>query len=109
MTRLTLVFLLCALAAFGQIGTSTITGRVTDPSGAVVPNVSVTVVNTGTNFQFMAQTNSDGLFRVQSLQPGPYRLTFEAAGFTDVKSYGGLGREPFALGSPGLWLVGTRP
>jgi SAM-dependent methyltransferase len=41
----------------------------------------------------------------------PYRelvRRFAEAGFGDVKAYGGLGREPFALGSPGLWLVGTR-
>jgi hypothetical protein len=81
MNRFALAFLVCNTAAFGQIGTSTITGRVTDASGAVVPNVSVAVVNTGTNFQFTASTNADGLFRVQSLQPGPYRVTFEAAGF----------------------------
>jgi hypothetical protein len=54
----------------GQIGTSTITGRVTDPTGAVVPGVSVAVVNTDTNFRFGAQTNTEGLFRVQSLQTG---------------------------------------
>src|SRR5712691_11831594 len=81
MNRCALAFLLCDTVAFCQIGTSTITGRVTDASGAVVPNVSVVVVNTGTNFQFTASTNADGLFRVQSLQPGPYRVTFEAAGF----------------------------
>ena len=81
MNRFALAFLLCNTAALGQIGTSTITGRVSDASGAVVPNVSVVVVNTGTNFQFTAVTNADGLFRVQSLQPGPYRVTFEAAGF----------------------------
>jgi hypothetical protein len=84
MNRFALAFLLCAVAAFGQIGTSTIIGRVTDPSGAVVPNVAVVIVNTGTNFQFTAVTNADGLFRVQSLPPGPYRVSFEAAGFKRV-------------------------
>src|ERR1035437_8296065 len=64
-----------------QIGISTLTGRVTDPSGAVVTGVNVTIVNTDTNFQFPATTNQDGLYRVPSLAPGPYRLTFEAAGF----------------------------
>ncbi|MBI4875385.1 MAG: TonB-dependent receptor, partial [Acidobacteria bacterium] len=64
-----------------QIGTSSFTGRVTDPTGAVAPNVNVTVVNTETNFRFVATTNEEGLFRVQSLQPGPYRVTFEIAGF----------------------------
>jgi len=81
MTRILVFLLLSAALAFGQIGAGTITGRVIDSSGAVVVSVSVTVVNTETNFQFVATTNSDGLFRVQSLQPGPYRVTFEAAGF----------------------------
>jgi hypothetical protein len=67
--------------AVAQIGTSTITGRVADTTGAVMPNVNVTVVNIDTNFQFVATTNAEGLFRVQSLQPGPYRVTFEATGF----------------------------
>ena len=79
--RVLTFFFLVAVIATAQIGTATITGRVTDPSGSVVVNVGVTVVNTDTNFQFVTATNSDGLFRVQSLQPGPYRVTFEAAGF----------------------------
>ena len=79
--RFSLLVSFCASLAFGQIGTSTITGRVTDASGAVVPQVAVTLVNTNTNFQFSTVTNSDGLFRIQSLQPGPYRISFEATGF----------------------------
>jgi hypothetical protein len=67
-----------------QIGTATITGRVTDPAGAAVPNVAVSVVQTETNFSFPATTNADGLFRVQSLQPGTYRLTFDANGFKRI-------------------------
>ena len=81
MIRVTAVFLICIGNALGQIGTATFSGRVTDPSGAVIAGVAVSVVKTDTNFQFTATTNADGLFRVQSLQPGPYRVTFEAAGF----------------------------
>lgn len=66
---------------FGQIGTSTITGRVTDPSGAVVPNVNVVVVQKETNFTFTTTSNNDGIYRVPSLQPGEYRVTFESGGF----------------------------
>ncbi len=78
-----LVSALTSLGSFvsAQIGTATITGRVTDPTGAVIANVSVTVLQPDTNFQFTATTNEDGLFRVQSLQPGPYRVTFETGGF----------------------------
>jgi hypothetical protein len=67
----------------GQIGTATITGLVTDPTGAVVVAVGVTVVNTDTNFTFTALTNTDGLYRVPSLQPGPYRIRFKASGFKE--------------------------
>jgi hypothetical protein len=70
-----------AVAAMAQIGTSTMTGRVTDASGAVVPNTTITVVQKSTNFTFTSTTNDEGIFRVLSLQPGLYRVTFEAAGF----------------------------
>lgn len=61
-----LLAVIAGLAASGraQIGTSTITGRVTDPTGAVVPGAIVTVVHTGTNFTFNTPTNEDGLYRV---------------------------------------------
>jgi hypothetical protein len=75
---LTVVFASTSLA---QIGTSTITGRVTDPSGSVVPNVTITVTQEDTNFTFPSTSNNEGLYRVQSLQPGKYKITFELQGF----------------------------
>ena len=69
------------LTVSAQVDTGAITGRVTDPSGAGIPNVQVSLVQTQTNFRFSAATNSEGIYRVQSLPPGPYRLTFEASGF----------------------------
>ena len=83
---LRLIAALCAASvlSFAQIGTSTITGRVTDPSGAIVPEVKVTVVHKGTNFTNTVTTNTEGIFRVQSLQPGEYVVTFEAAGFKKI-------------------------
>jgi hypothetical protein len=78
-----LSFTFCATAAlcFAQIGTSTITGRVTDSTDAVVANVSVRVLQKSTNFTSVTTTNADGIYRVLSLQPGEYRITFEVAGF----------------------------
>ena len=38
-------------------------------------------MQTETNFHFSSVTNSEGIYRVQSLQPGPYSVTFEAPGF----------------------------
>ncbi|MCX6586305.1 MAG: TonB-dependent receptor [Acidobacteria bacterium] len=75
---------LCSVAAFAQIGTSTLTGRVTDSTGALVPNVSVTVVQPSTNFTSTTTTNAEGIFRVLSLQPSIYRVTFELSGFKKV-------------------------
>src|SRR5207249_1002733 len=79
--RLVFVAALCSAAAYAQIGTSTLTGRVTDPTGAVVARVQVTAVQTSTNFTSNTVTNEEGLYRVLSLQPGVYRVTFEAPGF----------------------------
>ena len=80
-SRLASILVTCAAVLPAQIGTSTITGSVTDPSGSAVPEVAVTVTNVDTNFKFMARTNTEGLYRVPSLQPGPYRITFQATGF----------------------------
>src|SRR6266851_3599567 len=70
-----------AVPLSGQVSTGTITGMVTDPSGAAIPNVQVSVVQTETNIETRAITNNEGIYRVQSLQPGAYNVTLEAAGF----------------------------
>jgi hypothetical protein len=67
--------------AHAQLGVGTITGRISDPSGAAVPGASVVVVNSDTNFRFTSQTNEEGIFRIPGLQPGPYRVSIEAEGF----------------------------
>jgi hypothetical protein len=61
--------------------TGTITGTVTDPSGAVVRKARLTVVNEATNAVRNAETNNDGDFTVALLPPGRYRVTAESAGF----------------------------
>ena len=76
--------LLAAIASSclpAQVGTATITGRVTDSTGAVVPNAQITIVQPETNFKFDSVTNSEGIYRVQSLQPGVYTVTIRAEGF----------------------------
>ena len=66
---------------FSQLDTATISGRVTDASGAVVPGAQVTVVNTETNFENVTLSNADGLYRVPTLRPGPYRIEVKLTGF----------------------------
>ena len=62
-------------------GTSALTGTVTDPSGAVIPNVTVTATNTGNNAARTAVTGADGTYRFTLLPPGTYRVRFVANGF----------------------------
>jgi len=65
--------------------TGALTGTVKDPSGAVVPNVTVTITNTGTNQSRGTTTGSDGAYRFGLLSPGAYNVKFEAAGFSVVE------------------------
>jgi hypothetical protein len=62
-------------------GTSGLTGTVTDPSDAVVPNVSVTATNSDTGQARTTTTGSDGVYRFSLLTPGKYDVKFSAAGF----------------------------
>lgn len=67
--------------AFGQSSTATLSGTVTDPNGAVVPGVKVTVTDPATRLQRDATTNESGQFVVPLLPPSTYDLTLERAGF----------------------------
>ncbi len=69
------------MSVSAQTNTGIISGRITDPTGAVVPNAQITVTNTDTNVDAASETNTDGLFRAPSLTPGPYKVTVSAAGF----------------------------
>ncbi|HTU33616.1 MAG TPA: TonB-dependent receptor [Candidatus Acidoferrum sp.] len=71
-----------AKPAFSQNrSTGEIRGVVTDPSGAVLPGVTVTVLNTNTGVSATFTTNGDGLFDTVSTPSGIYQVTFEKTGF----------------------------
>src|SRR5580658_5354287 len=76
-----LVFLLAATSAQAQIDTGSITGTVTDHSGAVVSGAKVTVTNEGTNVSATTTTNSNGEYVATSLKVGTYSVSVEQAGF----------------------------
>ncbi len=61
--------------------TGALSGTVTDPTGAVVANVKVTATNTGTGQERTVTTGADGAYKINLLQPGNYRVSFEATGF----------------------------
>jgi hypothetical protein len=67
------------LPAQGLFGT--ISGIVTDPSGAVVSGATVKVTNTGTNVTVTLTTNGAGVYNASSLNPGTYRVEAGAKGF----------------------------
>jgi hypothetical protein len=62
-------------------GTGALTGTVTDPSGGVVPNVSVLATNTETSQSRSVITGTDGNYRFTLLPPGTYKVRFSATGF----------------------------
>ena len=71
----------CALIARGQ-STATISGTVTDPSGAVIVHAHVVVHSLATGAERAIDTDSAGLYAVPSLQPGDYSVTATAPGFS---------------------------
>jgi len=75
------LFVVTGLPAFAQTITGDITGVVTDHTGAVLPNATVTVVNTGTNLSRSATTNDAGNYRIPNLSIGEYKVTAIAQGF----------------------------
>src|SRR6516165_429714 len=84
-------FCLCASGlAFGQSVNATAGGTVRDPSGALIPGVTVTATNTGTGIMNTVVTNESGAYNFAALQPGTYKATAELPGFqtqtfTDVQ------------------------
>ncbi len=93
MLRITSQFLLLALFVVilaaplsAQVPTGTITGTITDPSGAVIPNAKVTVTNKNTGASRVVQTNAEGIFSAPSLAAGSYEIRIEASGFQSTMS-----------------------
>src|SRR5580692_3589634 len=82
-----LCILAAALAALFAAGASSqtqlaaVSGTITDPSGAVVPGVSVTIVSQGSGLKRSALTDTAGAYRFAGLPTGNYSLRLEKTGF----------------------------
>ena len=76
-----LLFVLAPVALRGQTGYGSILGRVTDPSGAVVSAVTVTLRNEATNVSNVTPTNGDGEYVFPNVVPGRYEVTIRQEGF----------------------------
>jgi len=73
-----------AVTGLAQTETATLTGRVSDPQGAVVPGAQVEITNIETGIKTTTTTNNDGLYVVPSLHPGRYRVIVRKDGFKEI-------------------------
>ncbi|HEU5452135.1 MAG TPA: carboxypeptidase regulatory-like domain-containing protein, partial [Terriglobales bacterium] len=77
---------LASLTTFAQTSTSgLLAGVVTDPSGAVIPGVTVTLKQTATNVTSQVTTDSVGHYVFPVVYPGDYMLTFTGGGFQNAE------------------------
>jgi len=67
---------------------ATLTGTVTDPSGAAIPNANVKATNTATNNVSETKTTSDGVYTIPYLAPGAYDVEVTCSGFQTLKRQG---------------------
>ena len=75
-----LCLLLAGLPFLAAAQEATVVGTVTDPAGSVVPNVTITVTNTGTGYVRTFPTNDVGQYVAPGLPIGTYDLKAEASG-----------------------------
>ena len=80
-TSRVLVFLVLVPVLYSHSFTGSISGLVTDSSGAVVPQAAITVTDLGKNTNFRTESNDSGFYLVGQLSPGSYRVSVEKAGF----------------------------
>ena len=77
-----LLFALLPLcAAVAQSNSAVISGLVVDPAGRAIPGADIEVVNDATGIRYPGTTNSEGIYEVPNLPPGPYRLQVAKQGF----------------------------
>ena len=81
------VFGLVVPAAHASV-TATMSGTVTDPTGAVIPGATVAAHNTDTGIDSSTQTNAQGYYSFPALPTGKYQVTIKAAGFEEYRETG---------------------
>jgi len=82
------LFLICSLAfatnCSAQSPTGTISGIVVDPSGGMVAGAGILIVSDTTSVQYSAKTDSEGIYLVANLPPGPYRIQVSKIRFKTI-------------------------
>jgi len=74
------IFGLCSVAQ-AQVLYGSLTGNVTDPSSAAVPNAKIEIINVGTGVTRQASTDERGVYLFTNLQPGTYKITIAVPSF----------------------------
>jgi Carboxypeptidase regulatory-like domain len=64
-----------------QSTNASLSGRITDPSQALIAEAKVAAVNEGTNVRYETTTNNSGEYYLANLPPGAYRIEIEKTGF----------------------------
>ena len=80
------LFFITATASFAQIGTASLSGLVSDPSGAAIPNAAIALQSATQAFRLDIKTGATGEYVLPSVPPGTYRLTTSASGFREQSS-----------------------
>jgi hypothetical protein len=86
--RITAALILIGSYGIAQNITGSMTGRVTDRSGSVIVNATVTVTEIAQNLAVKRQTSADGNFTLAGLMPGTYTITVESPGFKKMTRAG---------------------
>ncbi|HSP13822.1 MAG TPA: TonB-dependent receptor [Thermoanaerobaculia bacterium] len=84
LSSLFVVALLCASMAFAQSGSGSLSGHITDASGAALPGVTITATNEATGFNRTVVTDSDGSYKFPTLPIGKYTVLTDLSGFAAV-------------------------
>src|SRR5258705_1444486 len=77
------VVVLLAPQVSAQVTGGSLSGSISDPAGAVVPNATVAARNRGTNIERSVNTKEDGFYVLTNLLPGIYQITVSASGFAN--------------------------
>src|SRR5216684_3756931 len=83
-----LVILLLPVAVSAQVSGGTVSGKVTDSTGALIPGAQVAIRNTATGVTTSLIANEDGIYRASNLLPGDYEITASAPNFTSFLQKG---------------------
>lgn len=88
--RLSILFLsvFASAGAIAQLYTGSVTGVVTDPSGALISGAHVTLTDANKGYEFKADTDTSGRYLFRSVPPGKYRITVGAPGFLSIRREG---------------------